>query len=317
MAAKDLRPVLAMAGLLVLAQAAALLMAPAFREATPPVFENPEDPVNALLYILLILAFTGLILLVIRMRRQSAVKYVILAAMFLTMMLVFSLPFLFLFSAAGFPYWDALAQVVGAVISGVLTYALAKYPEWYLVDAVGISVAAGVTAILGISFAILPALLLLIGLAIYDAISVYKTKHMVTLADAVATQRLPILIVIPKSRRYSFLRQKSLKDQLASGEERDAMFMGLGDIIIPGILVVSAFISLGNRSVSVVGIGGNVLVALATILGTVVGFSLLMRFVLRGNPQAGLPLLNTGAILGYALAYLAVYRDLTFGIVLG
>ncbi len=315
MAAKDLRPVLAMAGLLVLAQLVALIMAPAFEPE--PVFGNPEDPVNALLYILLILAFTGLILLVIRMRRQSAVKYVILAAMFLTMMLVFSVPFLLLFSAAGLPYWDALAQLVGAGISGVLTYALAKYPEWYLVDAVGISVAAGVTAILGISFAILPALLLLIGLAVYDAISVYKTKHMVTLADAVATQHLPILIVVPKSRHYSFLRQKSLKDQLASGEERDAMFMGLGDIIIPGILVVSAFISLGNRSVSVVGIGGNVLVAFATILGTLAGFSLLMRFVLRGNPQAGLPLLNTGAILGYALAYLAVYRDLTFGIVLG
>jgi|SRR3990170_2513994 len=317
MAAKDVRPVLAMAGLLVLAQLVALLMAPAFYATTPPVFENPEDPVNALLYILLILAFTGVILLVIRMRRQGAVKYVILAAMFLTMMLVFSLPFFYLFMAFRTPYADVFAQIEAIIISGALTYALAKYPEWYLVDAVGVSVAAGVTAILGMSFAILPALLLLVGLAIYDAISVYKTKHMVTLADAVATQRLPILIIIPKSRHYSFLRQRSLKEQIASGEERDAMFMGLGDIIIPGILVVSAFISLGSRDVSVVGIGGNVIVALVTILGTLVGFSALMRYVLRGNPQAGLPLLNTGAILGYALAYLAVYRDFTLGIVLG
>ncbi|MEK6851764.1 MAG: presenilin family intramembrane aspartyl protease PSH, partial [Candidatus Thermoplasmatota archaeon] len=289
MAAKDVRPVLAMAGLLVLAQLAALLMAPAFLATTPPVFEDPEDPVNALLYILLILAFTGLILLVIRMRRLSAVKYVILAAMFLTMMIVFFLPFYFLFLAVRAPFADVFAQVEAVIISGALTYALAKYPEWYLVDAVGVSVAAGVTAILGMSFAILPAFLLLVGLAVYDAISVYKTKHMVTLADAVATQRLPILIVIPKTWRYSFLRQKSLKEQIASGEEREAMFMGLGDIIIPGILVVSAFVSLGGRSVSLLGVGGNVVVALLTIVGTLAGFAILMRFVLRGNPQAGLP----------------------------
>ena len=95
------------------------------------------------------------------------------------------------------------------------------------------------------------------------------------------------------------------------------MIMGLGDIIIPGILVVSAFVSNVNRTVTVLGIAGNIVVALVTIVGTLVGFSFLMRYVLKGNPQAGLPLLNTGAILGYALAYLAVYRDLTFGIGLG
>ena len=314
---KEILPIAAMAGIIVLAQLVALLLAPAFLHTTGPVFQNPEDPVNSLLYIVLILGFTGIILLVIRIRRGNIMKYVILGAMFFTMLLVFYLPFFLLFAgwdASGVsPLPDAFAQIEAAILAAALTYGLAKYPEWYLVDAVGISVAAGVTAILGISFTILPALLLLIGLAVYDAISVYKTKHMVTLADAVATQRLPILIVIPKSRGYSFLRQRSLKEQIASGEEREAMFMGLGDVIIPGILVVSSFVYLGGRAASVLGVAGNLVVALFTIVGTLVGFTLLMRFVMKGNPQAGLPLLNSGAILGYALAYLVVYRDLTFG----
>ena len=312
--AKDLRPVIAMAGLLVIAQLAALAMAPVFAANTQPVFEDPEDPVNSLIYILLILSFTGLILLVVRLRRGSIVKYVILGAMFFTMLLVIYLPFLLLFLALNSPWADPLATLEGIVISGALTYALARYPEWYLVDAVGISVAAGVTAILGISFAILPALLLLIGLAVYDAISVYKTKHMVTLADAATSQRLPIMIVIPRKRGYSFLRQKSIKEQIASGEEREAMFMGLGDVIIPGILVVSAFVSLSDQSAFVFGIAGNLIVALVTLAGTVVGFALLMRFVMKGNPQAGLPLLNSGAILGYLSSYLMVFGDLRFGI---
>ncbi len=315
--AKDVRPIIAMAALLVLAQLTALALAPAFAQTTGPVFEDTENPVNSLLYILLILVFTGIILLVVRIRRGNVVKYVILGAMFLTMLLVLYLPFYMLFLAVGSPLADPLATLEAVVISAALTYALAKYPEWYLVDAVGISVAAGVTAILGISFAILPALLLLIGLAVYDAISVYKTKHMVTLADAVATQHLPILLVIPKTRHYSFLRQRSLKQQIASGEEREAMFMGLGDIIIPGILVVSASISLGDRGATVLGVGGNLVVALVTLIGTLFGFTLLMRYVVKGNPQAGLPLLNAGAILGYLISYYAVYRDLTFGVVLG
>ena len=312
--AKDLRPVAAMAGLLVVALLAALVLAPLFAGQNMQVFQNRNDPLNSLLYILLILAFTGVILFVVRMRRQNLMKYVILGAMFFTMLLVFYLPFYLLFTTVGSPWADPLATLEATVISAALTYALAKYPEWYLVDAVGISVAAGVTAILGISFAILPALLLLIGLAAYDAISVYKTKHMVTLADAVASQRLPIMIVIPKTRHYSFLKQRSLKQQIASGEEREAMFMGLGDVIIPGILVVSSFVSLAERNVTLFGVGGNLVVALVTLLGTLLGFTLLMRFVLRGNPQAGLPLLNSGAILGYLVSYYAVYRDLTFGV---
>ncbi len=292
---KDVPPIVAMAGLLVLAQLVALLLAIPFQQQNMQAFQNPNDPLNSVLYIVLILAFTGVILLFVRMRRGNIMKYIILGAMFFTMLLVFYLPFLLLFLAVNSPWADPLATLEAAVISGGLTYALAKYPEWYLVDAVGISVAAGVTAILGISFAILPALLLLVGLAVYDAISVYKTKHMVVLADAVAAQRLPILIVIPKTRRYSFLRQKSLREQIASGEEREAMFMGLGDVIIPGILVVSSFVSLADRAASFFGVAGNVIVALITI--------------------AGLPLLNSGAILGYVVAYLLVYRDFAFGIV--
>ncbi len=51
------------------------------------------------------------------------------------------------------------------------------------------------------------------------------------------------------------------------------------------------------------------------MIGVVIGFSILMRFVLRGNPQAGLPLLNAGAILGFLISYIVFYGDLIFGIV--
>ena len=47
-----------------------------------------------------------------------------------------------------------------------------------------------------------------------------------------------------------------------------------------------------------------------TLIGSLVGFSILMRYVLKGNPQAGLPLLNGGALIGFFLSTLLVYRTL-------
>jgi presenilin-like A22 family membrane protease len=202
---------------------------------------------------------------------------------------------------------------IGLGVSVLITLGLYYYPEWYLVDIVGIIVAGGVAALIGISIGLLPLLILLIILAVYDAISVYKTKHMVSLADKVMEFKLPILLVVPKKRGYSFLEQKGLKKQLDEGEEREAMFIGLGDIIIPGTLVISSFNFLPADPTSI-GITANLLVAIFTLVGTLVGFSVLMRFVLKGNPQAGLPLLNTGAILGFFISNFVIYQDITFGL---
>src|SRR5438093_255430 len=147
-------------------------------------------------------------------------------------------------------------------------------------------------------------------LAKYVAWAVYRTKHMITLADELTSQRLPILLVIPKKAGYSFREQKSLKGQIAAGEEREAMFIGLGDLIIPGILSVSAFTFLNDPALlgrSLGPVAPFMTVALGTVIGSLVGFFVLMRYVLKGNPQAGLPLLNGGALLGFLVTSLVVY----------
>lgn len=213
------------------------------------------------------------------------------------------------------PVYSDIPCYIGLFVAILFSILLFRYPEWYIVDITGIIVAAGVTALIGISIGLLPIIVLLIILAIYDAISVYKTKHMVSLADKVMEFRLPILLVVPKKRGYSFLRQKGLKKQLEDGEEREAMFIGLGDIIIPGALVISAFHFL-PVSAGWFGLSTNLLVAIFTLVGTLVGFSALMHYVLKGNPQAGLPLLNTGAILGFFISNFLIYQDLTFGMTL-
>lgn len=310
---REFLSIAAMGAILVGSQIIALSVAPLFFANRFQAFQNPGDVTNTGIYILMILAFTAVILGLVRYRRQNLAKYVILGSIFVTLAFILLLPLFYGLDALTGGSMNAdllanLATVLAFALAAGLVYLLVKFPEWYVVDTVGIMTAAGVTAILGISFGILPAILLLIALAIYDAWAVYRTKHMITLADELTSQRLPILLVIPKKAGYSFREQKSLKEQVATGEEREAMFVGLGDLIIPGILSVSAYTFRGDPMFGM----SNALVALGTIVGSLVGFAVLMRFVLKGQPQAGLPLLNGGALAGFLITNFLVYGTFNF-----
>ena len=330
---KELRSAAIMGLLLIGTQVVALAIAPVFFGAGMTAFQNPGDVTNTLVYIVAILVFTAVILLLVKYRRKNLARYLVLGSIFVTIGFVLLLPVyyaafgiasLFVDLSSANPNQQNLLNVLGDVstiaaflIAAAVTWVLVRFPEWYIVDTVGLVTAAGVTAILGISFGPLPAFLLLVALACYDAWAVYRTKHMVALADELTSQRLPVLLVIPKEKGYKFAAQPRLTDQIAKGEEREAMFMGLGDLIIPGLFTVSARAFLPDRiGLSFGWFSPSLIVATATLLGSVVGFAFLMRFVLRGNPQAGLPLLNGGAIAGFFIALFLVYGTIAISVFL-
>ena len=157
----------------------------------------------------------------------------------------------------------------------------------------GILIAAGISAIFGSSLEYYLVILLLALLAAYDAISVYKTKHMITLAEGIIDLKTPILFVIPKKRGYSFIHEEVGK--LDAGGERAAFIIGMGDLIMPSILVVSANVFLkGWYFAGIINIP-----AMCAIIGSLAGLGVLLYFVSSGKPQAGLPPLNGGTILGF------------------
>lgn len=285
-------PIIALAFCFIISHILAMFIVPAYEEAEVQAFEDPEDPVNSAIYIGIILVFTAIVLWIARNGLDYILQVIFLTSIGVTFIYVFY-PFFHSYGITG------NAGYIGAAGLAVqLTFLLLTYPEWYVIDIAGVILAAGVAAIFGISFGLLPALLLLVGLAVYDAWAVYRTGHMVDLADSVMELKLPILLVMPKNSSYSFLSQGSLNEQIESGEKREALFMGLGDLVIPGALVVSAKATLGWS------------VGLASMLGSVVGFFILMIFVLSGRPQAGLPLLNGGAIIGYLFGAFLFVGDL-------
>jgi presenilin-like A22 family membrane protease len=281
---KILLPIFIMGSFFVIINGFALLIKDLFQ----PTFEDTNNPVNILYIFIIIIVMTLIILIISRYWKKQVIQAIILFAIGYTAFFIFVPLFAFVLA-------DILAIGVSIVCAGVLVVLLYRFPEWYIIDLCGVIVGAGAIAIFGVSLSVFLVIILLVVLAAYDAISVYKTKHMIDLADTVMDLKLPVLLVVPKIRKYSLIREtKSLKEKLKDDEERDAFFMGLGDIVMPGILVVASSTTISN----------GLPIALSVLAGTLVGFAVLMTFVIKGRPQAGLPLLCSGAILGFFLSSL-------------
>ena len=372
--------VLATLGLFLTIQLGALALVQPFQRAGLQAVSNPSDPTNSFVYLGAILVATGVFLVAIKLDVKWLIRGLIVLSSGSIALYGFSVlvpPFLVV-SIGGAPL-NALA--VGGAIA--LALALLVYPEWYVIDGVGLVMGAGAAGLFGISFGPLPAIVLLSVLAVYDVVSVYGTEHMLTLAEGVMEIKVPVVLVVPLTLSYSYLDGGSESEETdadepgteggnstegdaeepapaaeseawikdtpeglgvepaanggaiegtgseASDEDdadedgdgegfgnRDAFFIGLGDAVMPTVMVASAAFFSPAPSLGVPAIALN-LPALTSLVGTLCGLVVLLWLVLKGRAHAGLPLLNGGAIGGYLLGALASGISLVSAIGLG
>ncbi|MFA5295632.1 MAG: presenilin family intramembrane aspartyl protease PSH [Methanoregulaceae archaeon] len=282
-------PLLSIPAMLIIVEIAALLLSLPMQSAGITAFDDPESVANPFIFILILLVFTGFLLLLIKYRWKKLIGIIIGLSIFFTFIYIFA-------GITGyFMGVTVLSLILTLACATAASLILYLFPEWYVIDTLGILIAAGAASIFGISLTIVPVIILLSLLMVYDAISVYKTRHMITLAEGVIDMKSPILFIVPKKRGYSFR-----KDGIGSiGEgERAAYVIGMGDLIMPSILVVSANVFLDTAR-----IGFMTIPALGAMIGSVIGLSLLLTVVQKGKPQAGLPPINGGAILGFLAGY--------------
>ena len=289
-------------------------------------------------YILLELALIGIFTFVIIWLARKKLELLIKG------FIMFSLYFSLVYTV--YPYIALIMQIVlntqenaffiALILDLLLMTTLWRFPEWYIVNLVGVLVGAGVITMIGISFVPTLIIIFMICAAVYDHWAVNGSKHMLELADTMIDLKLPILLVAPKDKGYSFLdEQEGVMEKTVERPKkedwdnlqvenikvekpgRDALFMGLGDVIFPGMLVISAITFLPETGMVVGSLPltsffgwihvDPLAVGLGTLLGGLIGYVGLMTQVAKGKPQAGLPLLNGGAILGYFVTGLIVY----------
>ncbi|MFC3959892.1 presenilin family intramembrane aspartyl protease PSH [Halovivax cerinus] len=304
-------------------QFGALALVEPFQSTHGPAVEDPQDPANSGVFFGVILVATAIMLAAFRYDADRFIRWLIVGVSVLLSWYVFVVLIPPVVTVGG-------VNAIAGLAAGALGLGVLVYPEWYVVDAAGVLMAAGAAALFGISFGLLPALLFLVVLAVYDAISVYRTEHMLSLADGVLDLKIPVVFVVPTSLGYSYLDDGPRPDGSANGAnvaseqasnepeappatdgagepdplDRDALFVGLGDAVIPTILVASSVTFLDAPLLDVP-VFTLTLPALGAIVGTTAGLAILLSMVLKGKPHAGLPLLNGGAIAGYLLGAIA------------
>ncbi len=311
-----------------------------FEEAKAFGEEGSSEASNILFELMMIGIFTVVIIWLARKGLGAIIKGFVMFALGLSLfysVLPFTNLFLYLLNL------DSTASVFGGAL--IITIAamifLYLYPEWWVVNSVGVMVGSGVIVMIGISFVPTLVIFFMILAAVYDYWAVHKSKHMLELADTMIGLKLPVLLVSPKEKGYSFLDQEAdimrridpqdvqispnLPDVklIPKKKSRDALFMGLGDVIFPGMLVISAVTYLPDWGGEIWNIFGvmylaPLIVGIGTLVGGLFGYMALMTFVAQGNPQPGLPLLNGGAILGYTITGIIVvgpsqlFQSITF-----
>ncbi|RLI83540.1 hypothetical protein DRP04_01185 [Archaeoglobales archaeon] len=235
----------------------AVYSTPVYEEAGMHVFENPSDVKNSFIYFMLIILFTIFILFSIKYRKLLIL--VIYSVTFVAIYYVL-LPFMGIFSL---------------VISLVLVLILALRPNWIIMNISALLLSAGISAIFGISLEPMPVIVLLAILSVYDVISVYKTKHMISLAESIAGIKAPMLFIIPIKGKNAY--------------------MGVGDVVMPCILAASI-----QRYFQAPKLFFIKIPTLTSILGATIGLLVLISLIERkGGAHPGLPFVNLGAVVGF------------------
>jgi len=234
---------------------------------TPPNFDLSS-------FFIFIIIFVFFIYLAYRFSNKAGVFYKIILAMII-------------FSGSQTIFSLILPITISTVLGILLSY-LALTKKIVLIHNIAISLSiAGISSIFGLTIKPISAIIILIVLSFYDIIAVYKTKHMVKMAQHMIQAGAIFGIVLPLKVGGWFENLKNVQP----GEQ--FMILGSGDIAMPLILISSAAANFG--------LGAGVVVMLFSFIGL---FLTHLLFVLQKErrPMAALPPIATMTIIGYLVS---------------
>lgn len=257
--------------LFLITQAIGLYVASVFIEhniATTIVSEDPEDVSNALALIVYILAFTAGILIGIKLFKGKHLYFLLKAVETLAIL---------------GSSWIVFAVFVNSLIAALLSIILVGLRNIFsknimLRNISTILATAGAGALLGVSLGILPVLVFVIALAVYDLIAVFKTKHMVVMAKAISSRNLAFTFAMP-TQNHTFE-------------------LGAGDLVIPLL-----FASAALKTSSMTGLAAmipSLVVLIGSILGLVVTINYTSKNIGKAIPALPLQVLLMVLLFGAA-----------------
>ncbi|MBI4214711.1 hypothetical protein HY546_01830 [archaeon] len=249
-----------------------------------PVVENPADPTNAGSIIAYILVITLAILVIIKFSKKLLLVLEALAVFFGSAL---ALELLIPLDIGG-------VVSVGFLLAIALTAWKMLKPSILSQDVALVMSVAGAGAVLGVSLEPLPVFLLMLGLSVYDFLSVFVTKHMVYMARAITERPMAFTAAIP-ARFAKPVPKIDLKTGKKKLSKTHVFQLGGGDIAIPLVLASSLLRYFGA------------IYAIVSVAGAFLALLALFFFATKrpGRVLPALPVVSAGAVWSFALARLA------------
>jgi len=229
-------------------------------------------------FVLQFVLATGILLFIIYFFRKKKVKKVFFKVIFFFALLFGNLYFLGLF----------LPPLVVFLWLVFLCVFLIKKPSLFIHNTGLVFAICGIGAGLGTQLNPLAVVVLLALFSIYDFIAVYKTKHMVKMAEEMLQSRAIMGFIIPKKLSELKAEPKEIKP---GGK---FLVLGAGDIVFPLMLTCSV-VSTGLLEAIVVGV--------FSFLGLLFSFFLFSSKKKR-TPMPALPPIALLSIIGYFVTML-------------
>lgn len=255
----------------------------------PPQVENES---NSWIFIMVpLLIGTMIFLLLVKFKLKKVWKAWFFLSIFLALGIAFYPYVLYLFNLIGLE----LALSFTLVLSLFLTYYKIFKHNLFIHNFTEVFVYGGIAALFVPIINITSGIILLILIAIYDAYAVWKSKHMIKMAEFQTDSGIFAGLSIP----YSLGKKKKRKSD-PSGKAKTKLLvkervaiLGGGDVAFPMIF-----------SGAVLKMTGLYWPSLFIIVGASVGLSVVLIFGKKGRFYPAMPFISSGCLLGYLLTLL-------------
>lgn len=183
---------------------------------------------------------------------------------------------------------------VTLIVAGVLAYLKTKKKNVLIHNITEIFIYGGIAALFINIINITAAIILLLLISVYDAYAVWKSKHMIKLAEFQAETKLFAGLFIPKGK-IKDMSKMSLKVQKKSTKKLSTGYavLGGGDIAFP-LLFTGAVLKYTNSYPAAIIIALFATIALGTLL-------FLSK---KGKFYPAMPFISAGCFVGYAVTLL-------------
>jgi presenilin-like A22 family membrane protease len=220
------------------------------------VTENPEDIENSIGLFAYILVFTVVLLVVLKFYKGW--------------LLFKALESIVIFGTGWIVFSAFFGEVIGLVLALLLVALRITFKEKvWLRNVSSVTAASGAGAAIGLGLGVIPVIVFLALLALYDFIAVFYTKHMVTLAKGIKDKNLSFTFALP-TKEHTFE-------------------LGTGDMVMPLVFAVSVLNSSLKQFSFVFPV--SFVAPAAVLTGSIIGLLLTINYSSKhvGKPLPALP----------------------------